>query len=113
MLFYGCLYSPTDQPLRLQYLAKTIYLFAPVNTLNTITGGTLLFSDGTSIAVNSISSSGTAVSLGVAGKTFNSVRFTITHMGLLGNAAGLSEIKIFNAPVKTCSILQPSCLISL
>ncbi|ORY61153.1 hypothetical protein BCR35DRAFT_196404 [Leucosporidium creatinivorum] len=95
------------------YLAKTIYLFAPVNTLNTITGGTLSFSDGTSIDVTSVSSSGTAVSLGTAGKTFSSVRFTITKMGMLASAAGLSEIKIFNAPTKVCGLLQPNCLVSL
>lgn len=92
---------------------KTIYLYAPVNTLNTISGGTLTLSDGSSYAVGSVSSSGTAVSLGSAGKTVNWLRFTITNTGLLNSAVGLAEIRAYNNVAKTsCSLLDLSCLIS-
>lgn len=92
---------------------KTVYLYAPVNTLNTVTGGTLSLSDGSSFSVGSVSSSGTAVSLGSAGKTISWLRFTVTKTGLLTSAVGLAEIRAYNNVAKTsCSLLDLSCLIS-
>ena len=90
---------------------KTVYLFAPVNTLNSITAGTLTFSDGSKVAVKSVSASGTAVNLG-AGKTVSWVRFTITATGLnlLSPSVGLAEMKIFNAAPITCGLLNAGCL---
>lgn len=93
---------------------KTIYLFGAVNTGNSITSGTLHFSDGSTVAVKSVSPNGTAINLGT-GKTSSSVRFTITSAktAFINPSLGLAEIKIFNAAPVTCSLLNPGCLKAL
>ncbi|KAI5475263.1 Carbohydrate-Binding Module Family 1 protein, cellulose binding protein [Pseudohyphozyma bogoriensis] len=87
------------------YLMKSVVLYGPVNTLNSITASTLTFSDGTTINVGAISSSGTVVSLGTNGVYASSAKLTITGMSLLSSAAGLAEIKIYNAATSTSSSL--------
>ncbi|KAK4050542.1 hypothetical protein OIO90_005009 [Microbotryomycetes sp. JL221] len=95
------------------YVMKSVYLFAPTNSLSKVRNGYLTFSDGSTIDVRqTLSQQGTSISLGSNGKISTSVRFTITDMGSLG-AAGLAEIKIFNAPVITCNWWDVLCLLGL
>lgn len=88
-----------------QYLMKSVILYGPVNGLNSITAGTLTFSDGSVVPVGSISSSGTVVSLGDDGKTSYSVRFTATKVSLLTSSVGLAEMRIYNAPATTKGLI--------
>ncbi|KAM0787997.1 hypothetical protein ACM66B_006198 [Microbotryomycetes sp. NB124-2] len=96
------------------YVMKSVYLYAPENSLSKIRRGYLTFSDGSRIDVTQqLSQSGTAISLGPAGKVSTSVRFTITDMGFSLGAAGLAEIKVFNAPVVSCSWWDVLCLLGI
>lgn len=94
------------------YLVKTVYLFSPVNINNQVLDGSISFSDGSTVQFDSISNSGTAISLG-AGKTIHGMRVTITQVGFIASAVGLAEIKMFNAAPVTCGWLDRNCLKTL
>ncbi|KAK4052066.1 hypothetical protein OIV83_002360 [Microbotryomycetes sp. JL201] len=95
------------------YVMKSVYLYAPKNSLTRIRRGYLTFSDGSTIDVTQqLSQSGTAVSLG-NGKVSTSVRFTITDTGFSSGPVGLAEIKVFNAPIITCNWWDVLCLLGI
>ncbi|KAI5481074.1 Carbohydrate-Binding Module Family 1 protein, cellulose binding protein [Pseudohyphozyma bogoriensis] len=87
------------------YPMKSVILYGPVNTVNSITSGTLTFSDGTVVDTGAISSSGTIISLGTGGIYAQSVLFTVNTMSLLSTAAGLAEIRIYNQATSSQSSL--------
>lgn len=92
---------------------KSIYLYGPDYSLNTPYSGTLTFSDGSSIPFGQVSGSGTGISLGDAGKTVTWVQVNIKTGFTWRSGTGLQEIKIFNAPLKTCSWFDGNCLLAL
>ena len=93
---------------------KSVYLFGPDNTQNTPYSGFLTFSDNSpSISFGQVALSGTAIDLGPAGKTLTWIQVNVRTGYTWRSGTGLKEIKIFNAPVKTCGWWEGSCLYSL
>jgi hypothetical protein len=80
-----------------QQLIKSVRLYDLQGTSSGITGGTLSFSDGSSVKVGSISKSGTVINLGIAGKNVNYIRFTVTAARFPYNI-GLAEFQAYNGP---------------
>jgi hypothetical protein len=78
-------------------LIKSVRLYDLQGTSSGITGGTLSFSDGTSVQVGSISKSGTVINLGSDGKNVDSIRFTVTAARFPYNI-GVAEIQAYNGP---------------
>ncbi|MBM7075292.1 hypothetical protein JQX11_02830 [Micromonospora sp. MMS20-R1-14] len=75
---------------------RRVVLYDRPNPNDQITGGTLLFSDGTSTAVGALDNGGgpTEVILPAA-KTVTSVKLTVTGVGGSTVNVGLAEIEVF------------------
>lgn len=67
----------------------------PLATQN-ITGGTLTFSDGTSVPVGALPNSGAGLTVAFPTRTVSWVRFTVTSA--TGSAAGLAEFEVYGLP---------------
>jgi hypothetical protein len=75
-------------------LVSRIVLYDRINTADRILGGTLLFSDGSSLLVGSLPNDGAAYSLSFAPKTVTSLTLQIT--AAQGWSTGLAEIQVFD-----------------
>ncbi|KAK4050566.1 hypothetical protein OIO90_005033 [Microbotryomycetes sp. JL221] len=91
------------------YLIRSMQLFGPVNINNGVLSGFISFSDNTKINFNSLTSSGTWIDLGPAGKASTTVRITITNVNLSAKSVGLAEVKIFSSP-HACGLLDWNCV---
>ena len=94
------------------YLISEVVLFDRPNNNDQVLGGTLLFSDGSTVNVGSLPNAGAALSSTFAPKLVDSVRFTIDSVsGPTGNV-GLSEIQVMGvlagniAPVSNAGLDQ-------
>jgi uncharacterized repeat protein (TIGR02543 family) len=83
------------------YIVNQVVLFDRPNLNDNITGATLSFSDGTSIAVGPLTNDGTATTYTFPPKVTTSVRMTVTGVSSSTGAVGLSEIAVFGLPVDT------------
>ncbi len=72
-----------------------IVLYDRPNPYDQVTGGTLQFSDGSSVAVGTLNNDGSAVTLNFTAKTVTSVQLTITSVSASTQNVGLAEIQIY------------------
>ncbi len=72
-----------------------IVLYDRPNLNDQITGGTLQFSDGSSVAVGTLNNNGSAVTLSFTAKTVTSVQLIITSVSAPTQNVGLSEIQVY------------------
>nr|WP_246406479.1 discoidin domain-containing protein [Modestobacter versicolor] len=70
-----------------------VTLFDRPNTSDRITGGTLTFSDGSTVAVPALADDGSAVTVTFTPRTTTSVRLTITSVSSTTSNVGLAEIQ--------------------
>jgi LmbE family N-acetylglucosaminyl deacetylase len=75
-------------------LVSRVVLYDRINTSDRILGGTILFSDGSSLPVGSLPNSGAPYSLNFAPKTVTSLTLQIT--AAQGWSTGLAEIQVFD-----------------
>ncbi|MBP8881262.1 MAG: CotH kinase family protein [Dermatophilaceae bacterium] len=80
-------------------LINKIVLYDRPNTNDAITGGTLVFSDGTSVNTGALVNAGTATTITFTPRTVTSVQFNITQVSANTANVGLAEIEVwgFNA----------------
>ncbi len=74
-----------------------IVLYDRPNLNDQVTGGTLQFSDGSSVAVGTLNNDGSAVTLSFAAKTVTSVQLNITSVSASTQNVGLSEIQAYSS----------------
>jgi len=72
-----------------------IVLYDRPNLNDQITGGTIQFSDGSSVTVGSLNNDGTAVTLTFANKTITSLQLNITSVSSSTENIGLAEIQVY------------------
>jgi hypothetical protein len=77
------------------YLVDKIVLYDRPNSNDRVTGGTLTFSDGSSLTVTSLSNNGTAKTVTFTPRNVNSVTFTITSVSAATQNVGLAEIEVY------------------
>ncbi|MBS1698136.1 MAG: tandem-95 repeat protein [Actinobacteria bacterium] len=77
-----------------QSMSKVVLYDRP-NTSDQITGGTLTFSDGSSVQVGSLNNSGTATTVTFPARTATWVRFTVTTVSGSTANAGLAEFEVW------------------
>jgi hypothetical protein len=75
----------------------SITLFDRPNTNDQITGGTISFSDGSTLTVPSLPNDGSAFTLTFPAKTVTSLRLTTTSASSTTLNIGLAEIQTFTA----------------
>lgn len=83
------------------------YNFSPTRTINSVTladrpilsdqvtGGNLLFSDGSTVAVPALPNNGSGLTINFPAKTVSSVRFNITSVSASTTNAGLAEFEAY------------------
>ena len=72
-----------------------VVLYDRPNLNDQITGATLTFSDGSSLAVGPLNNNGTATTYSFAAKTITGLRMTVTGVSSSTGAVGLSEIQVY------------------
>ena len=72
-----------------------VVLFDRPNSVDQITGATLTFSDGTSVAVAALNNDGSASSVSFTARTITSVRMTVTSVRAGTVNIGLAEMQVF------------------
>ena len=77
-----------------QSMSKVVLYDRP-NTSDQITGGTLTFSDGSSVAVGSLNNSGTATTVSFPARTATWVRLTATTVSSATANVGLAEFEVW------------------
>ncbi|KAM0756053.1 hypothetical protein T439DRAFT_283260, partial [Meredithblackwellia eburnea MCA 4105] len=82
------------------YSIDSIVLYDRPNTDDWITGGTITWSDGTTLTVPSLYNAGTATTLSFATKNTSSIKFTVTSTSSSTSNAGLSEIQAYYSGVQ-------------
>ncbi|GAA6033581.1 hypothetical protein JCM8097_001467 [Rhodosporidiobolus ruineniae] len=75
--------------------ANRIVLYDRPNLLDQITGGTLTFSDNSTLAVPALNNDGSATTLDFSTRTFSSLTLTVTSVASTGQNTGLSEIQVY------------------
>jgi hypothetical protein len=78
-----------------------VVLYDRPNTNDQITGGNLVFSDGSSVAVGSLSNTGAANTVTFSARTVSSVRLNITKVKSTTTNIGLAEIEVWGDPANT------------
>ncbi|KAM0752192.1 hypothetical protein T439DRAFT_312308 [Meredithblackwellia eburnea MCA 4105] len=73
-----------------------VTLYDRPNLDDQVTGGTLTFSDGTSVTVPSLPNDGSALSVTFSSKSTTSLKFTVTSVSSTTQNIGLSEIQAFD-----------------
>ncbi len=72
-----------------------IVLFDRPNTNDRVNGGTLTFSDGSSVAVGALNNDGSATTVTFAARTVTTVRFTVTSVSSATENVGLAEFEVW------------------
>lgn len=72
---------------------RQIVLFDRTNSDDQVTAGTLVFSDGSSVAVPRLDNSGAATTISFSARTVTSVRLTITSVSRSTRNIGLAEVQ--------------------
>ncbi len=72
-----------------------VVLYDRPNTVDQATGGTLTFSDGSSVSVGSLNNNGSATTVTFSARTVTSVRFTVTSVSSGTENVGLAEIEVW------------------
>ena len=90
---------------------SSITLYDRPNLNDQVTGGTITFSDGSSVSVGVLPNDGSPLTLSFAAKTVTSLRFTITAVSSTTQNIGLAEIQAYtggSAPAPAVSGLSPT-----
>ncbi len=74
---------------------NAVVLYDRPNLNDQITGGSIQFSDGTSIPISALNNDGTAVSFTFANKTITSLQLNITAVSGTTQNVGLAEIQVY------------------
>jgi LmbE family N-acetylglucosaminyl deacetylase len=74
-----------------------IVLFDRPNTNDFITGGTLTFSDGSSVPVAALNNGGEGFTVHFSPRTVTGVTFTVTSTSAISENVGLSELQVFGS----------------
>ncbi|HSB97400.1 MAG TPA: PIG-L family deacetylase, partial [Spongiibacteraceae bacterium] len=74
-----------------------VVLFDRPNANDFITGGTLTFSDGTSVPVAALNNGGEGLEVRFSPRAVTSVKFTVTSASAVSENVGLSEIQVFGS----------------
>lgn len=90
-----------------QTLDKVVLHDRP-NPRDRVTGGTLRFSDGTSIAVGPLPDNGSAKIVTFAPKVVTGMRFTITSVAATTTSAGLAELQAYSTNVAALASVAAS-----
>ena len=90
---------------------SSITVYDRPNLNDQVTGGTITFSDGSSVSVGVLPNDGSPLTLSFAAKTVTSLRFTITAVSSTTQNIGLAEIQAYtggSAPAPAVSGLSPT-----
>jgi LmbE family N-acetylglucosaminyl deacetylase len=82
----------------------SVVLYDRPNTDDQVTGGTLTFSDGSTVAVPSLSNTGAATTVAFSAKSTTSLRFTATSVSTTTVNIGLAELQAFT-PATTAAAM--------
>jgi LmbE family N-acetylglucosaminyl deacetylase/lysophospholipase L1-like esterase len=82
----------------LAYTINKVVLYDRKNTNDQVLSGTLLFSDGTKVAVGALPDSGSALTVSFAQRTVTWVRFTIDTVKSTTANVGLMEMEVYGVP---------------
>ena len=74
---------------------SSVRLYDRPNTSDNITGGTLTFSDGTTVTVPALDTAGAATTVTFTPRSTTSLRFTVTGVSAATANAGLAEIETY------------------
>jgi LmbE family N-acetylglucosaminyl deacetylase len=77
------------------YLVDRVVLYDRPNSSDRVTGGTLTFSDGTTVSVTSLSNNGAAKAVTFTARSVTSVTFTVTSVSTTTQNVGLAEIEVY------------------
>jgi len=77
------------------HTVSRIVLYDRPNLSDQVTGGTIQFSDGTSITVGPLNNDGSAVTLTFPSKTITSLQFNVTSVSSTTKNVGLAEIQVY------------------
>ena len=77
-----------------------IVLYDRPNLSDQITGGTIQFSDGSSVPVGPLNNNGTAVTISFPAKTITSLQLNITSVSPSTKNVGLAEIQVYKLAVR-------------
>ncbi len=83
-----------------------VVLYDRPNTSDQITAGTLMFSDGSTLAVGALTNSGAATEVTFAARTVTSVRFTATAVSATTSNIGLAEFEAWGAPAPSTNVAR-------
>jgi len=76
-----------------------VVLYDRPNADDRVNAGTLVFSDGSSVAVGALGNSGGATTVTFPSRTISNVRFNITAVSSTTHNVGLAEFEVWGAPV--------------
>ena len=85
------------------YTVDHVVLYDRPNLKDQVLGGTLLFSDGTSVSVGSLPNDGTGLTVTFAPRTATWVRFTVNSVTSTTQNVGLSELQVFGSTSATAT----------
>ena len=74
---------------------SSVRLYDRPNTSDNITGGTLTFSDGTTVTVPALDTAGAATTVTFTPRSTTTLRFTVTGVSAATANAGLAEIETY------------------
>jgi len=77
------------------YVVDRVVLYDRPNSSDRVTGGTLTFSDGTTVSVTSLSNNGAAKTVTFTSRSVTSVTFTVTSVSATTQNVGLAEIEVY------------------
>ena len=77
------------------YVVDRVVLYDRPNSSDRVTGGTLTFSDGTTVSVTSLSNNGAAKTVAFTSRSVTSVTFTVTSVSTATQNIGLAEIEVY------------------
>jgi hypothetical protein len=72
-----------------------VVLYDRPNTSDRVTGGTLTFSDGSTVSVPSLTNNGAAVTVSFTARATTSLRFTATGVSSSTTNVGLAEVQVW------------------
>jgi len=73
-----------------------VYLYDRPNAADQVTGGTLTFSDGSSVTVPPLNNDGSATIVTFAPRSVTTLRFTVTSVSATTSNVGLAELEAYN-----------------
>jgi len=79
------------------YAVDRVVLYDRPNTVDHITGATLIFSDGSTLSMGALDNSGAATEINFAAKTITSIRMSVDSVSLDNVNTGLAEIEVFGS----------------